>query len=52
MKDVFRLFWEAVKDFWDELFFLALLNIVTALLAVLVITLPPALAVTYRIKFC
>jgi len=44
MKDVFRLFWEAVKDFWDELFFLALLNIVTALLAVLVITLPPALA--------
>ena len=44
MKGVFRLFWEAVKDFWDELFFLALLNIVTALLAVLVITLPPALA--------
>ncbi|MDY6875762.1 MAG: DUF624 domain-containing protein [Chloroflexota bacterium] len=44
MKDVLRLFWEAVGDLWDELFLLAPMNIVTALLAVLVITLPPALA--------
>jgi len=44
MKDVFRTFWEALKDLWDELFLLALMNIVTALLAIPVITLPPALA--------
>jgi len=44
MKDVFRIFWEALKDFWDELFLLALMNIVTVLLAIPVVTLPPALA--------
>jgi len=44
MKDVFRVFWEALKDFWDELFLLALMNIVTVLLAIPVVTLPPALA--------
>ncbi|MBL7064920.1 MAG: DUF624 domain-containing protein [Anaerolineae bacterium] len=44
MKDVFRIFWEALKDFWDALFLLALMNVVTALLAILVVTFPPALA--------
>ena len=44
MKDVFRVFWEALKDFWDELFLLALMNIVTVLLAIPVVTLPPAMA--------
>ncbi|MBU0702628.1 MAG: DUF624 domain-containing protein [Chloroflexi bacterium] len=44
MKDAFRTFWEALKDFWDELFLLTLMNIVTALLAIPVVTLPPALA--------
>jgi len=44
MRDVFRVFWEALKDFWDELFLLALMNAVTVLLAIPVITFPPALA--------
>jgi len=44
MRDTFRVFWEALKDFWDELFLLALMNIVTVLLAIPVVTLPPALA--------
>ncbi len=44
MKDIFRIFWEALKDFWDELFLLALMNVVTVLLAIPVVTLPPALA--------
>jgi len=41
---VFRIFWEALRDFWDELFLLALMNVVTALLAIPVVTFPPALA--------
>jgi len=44
MKNVFRVFWEALKDFWDELFLLLLMNIVTALLLFPIITFPPALA--------
>jgi uncharacterized membrane protein YesL len=44
MKNVFRIFWEALKDFWDELFLLVLMNVVTVLLAIPIITLPPALA--------
>lgn len=44
MKDAFRVFWEALKDLWDELFLLALMNIFTLLLAIPVVTLPPALA--------
>jgi len=40
MRDTFRVFWEALKDFWDELFLLALMNIVTVLLAIPVVTLP------------
>ena len=44
MKQVFRIFWEALKDFWDELFLLALMNIVTVLLVIPIVTFPPALA--------
>jgi hypothetical protein len=44
MKDVFRVFWEAIKDLWDELFLLLLMNIVTLLLLIPVVTFPPALA--------
>jgi len=44
MRQVFQVFWEALKNFWDELFVLMLMNIVTVLLAVPVITFPPALA--------
>jgi hypothetical protein len=44
VKDVLRVFWEALKDFWDELFLLMLMNIVTVLLFVPVVTCPPALA--------
>jgi uncharacterized membrane protein YesL len=44
MKYVFRVFWEAVKGLWDELFILVLMNIVTLLLALPVVTFPPALA--------
>ncbi|MEE8389384.1 MAG: hypothetical protein V3S14_01125 [Anaerolineae bacterium] len=44
MRDVFRVFWEAIKDWWDELFLLLLMNIVTALLLIPVVTFPPALA--------
>ncbi len=44
MKHVFRIFWEALKDFWDELLLLVLMNIVTTLLAIPVVTFPPALA--------
>lgn len=50
MKDAFRIFWEALKDFWDELFLLALMNIVTVLLAIPVITLPPALAGLWNVS--
>lgn len=44
MRQVFRVVWEALKDFWEELFLLALMNIVTVLLLVPVVTFPPALA--------
>jgi uncharacterized membrane protein YesL len=44
MKQAFRIFWQAVKDSWDELFLLMLMNIVTLLLVVPVVTFPPALA--------
>lgn len=44
MKYVFRVFWAAIKDFWEELFMLALMNLVTALLLVPIVTFPPALA--------
>jgi hypothetical protein len=44
MRHVFRVFWEAIKAFWEELLLLALMNIVTVLLLFPVITFPPALA--------
>lgn len=44
MKHVFRIVWQALKDLYEEMFMLALMNIVTALLVVPVVTFPPALA--------
>lgn len=44
MKNVFKVFWKAIKDFWDELFVLVLMNLLTAVLLVPVVTFPPALA--------
>lgn len=44
MKNAFRVFWEAVKDFREEFYVLAPMNLLTALLAVPVVTFPPALA--------
>jgi uncharacterized membrane protein YesL len=44
MGQAFRVFWEALKDFWDELFLLMLMNVVTVLLMIPVVTFPPALA--------
>ena len=44
MRDVFGVFWQAAKDFWEELFMLALMNLVTVLLLVPVVTFPPAVA--------
>jgi len=41
---VLRVFWGAVKDVWEELFILALMNLVTVLLLIPVVTFPPALA--------
>ena len=41
---VLRVVWGAVKDVWEELFILALMNLVTVLLLVPVVTFPPALA--------
>ena len=41
---VLRVFWGAIKDVWEELFILALMNLVTVLLLVPVVTFPPALA--------
>ena len=44
MKNVFRIVWESVKEFWDELFVLVLMNLLTAVLLLPVVTFPPALA--------
>jgi hypothetical protein len=44
MKHFFRVVWAATKDFWDELFLLVLMNVVTVLLIIPVVTFPPALA--------
>jgi uncharacterized membrane protein YesL len=41
---VLRVFWSSVKAVWEELFMLALMNLVTALLLVPIVTFPPALA--------
>ena len=44
MKRVFPMLWEAIKDFWEELLLLALMNILTVLLLFPIVTFPPALA--------
>lgn len=41
---IFQIIWEALKRFWDDLFILVLMNLLTVLLAFPVVTLPPALA--------
>lgn len=49
MRDIFRVIWAGLEYFWDELFLLALMNIVTMLLAIPVITFPPALAALWHV---
>lgn len=49
MRSVFRVIWAGLRDFWDEMFLLALMNIVTMLLAIPVITFPPALAALWYV---
>jgi hypothetical protein len=44
MKNVFRVFWEAIQDWWYDFALLMVMNIVTVLLFFPIITLPPALA--------
>ncbi len=44
MRDSVRVLGKAAENFWDELFLLMGMNVVTVLLAVPVLTLPPALA--------
>jgi len=44
MRDALRVFWGALKDTYEELFMLALMNVVTALLLLPVVTGPPAMA--------
>lgn len=44
MRQVFPVFWRALKDVWEELFMLVLMNLVTILLLLPVVTFPPALA--------
>jgi hypothetical protein len=44
VKHVFRVVWAAIKDFGDELFLLVLMNVVTVLLIIPVVTFPPAWA--------
>ena len=44
MRNIFRIFWESLKEFWDELFILVLMNLLTAVLLLPVVTFPPALA--------
>ncbi len=41
---VFRVLWEALKRLWDDLFILVLMNLLTVLLMLPVVTFPPALA--------
>lgn len=44
MRDAFHIFWKAIKNLWEEIFLLSIMNIVTMLPAILVVTFPPALA--------
>lgn len=41
---IFRVLWEAVRHFWDNLIVLAVMNMLTVLLMLPVVTFPPALA--------
>ena len=43
MKTLFNVFWKAIQDWWYDLFLLMMMNIVTVLLILPVITFPPAL---------
>ncbi len=49
MKEALRVFWEALRDTYDELLLLMLLNVVTLLLLVPVVTGPPALAALWAV---
>ncbi|MCX7681354.1 MAG: DUF624 domain-containing protein [Anaerolineae bacterium] len=44
MVEFLRVLWGAVKDFWEELLLLVLMNLLTVLFAFPVVTFPPALA--------
>jgi uncharacterized membrane protein YesL len=44
MRPVLRVFWQSLRDFYDEIFMLGLMNILTVVLAIPVVTFPPALA--------
>lgn len=44
MKNAFRVFWEAIQDWWYDFALLMLMNIVTILLFFPIVTFPPALA--------
>lgn len=44
MRTILGVLWEALKQLWDAMFTLVLMNMLTVLLAVPVITFPPALA--------
>lgn len=47
---VLRVMWQALKDVWEELFMLALMNLVTTLLLVPVVTFPPAMAGLWNVS--
>jgi uncharacterized membrane protein YesL len=44
MRGIFGVLWEALKHYWEDFFVLTVMNILTALLALPVVTFPPALA--------
>jgi len=46
---VFGIVWESIKEFWDDLFILVLMNLLTAVLLVPVVTFPPALAALWNV---
>ncbi len=44
MRGILHILWEALRDLWENLFILVVLNLLTLLLALPVVTFPPALA--------
>jgi uncharacterized membrane protein YesL len=44
MRSIFPVLWEALKHFWEDFFVLTVMNILTVLLVLPVVTFPPALA--------